>query len=137
MYSVPNFSEHKKHLREYIVDVASEEFGSEFISKVTIPSKAELSNSTKYDLLSWDPIVHMSKKDDQSILSFNEQKYAISICKKIIDTCTSLSNIFTKLLYIRGFSGAGKTWLVLIIEIDAICRVLTISKTVMMAKRLI
>ena len=79
----------------------------------------------------------MSKNDDQSILSFDEQKCAISISKKTIDAYTSLSNIFTKSLCIRGFPGAGKTWSMLIIVVYAICRGSTISTTAMMAKRAI
>ena len=124
-------------MRENKINAAFEEFGSELISKFAIPSKEYLFNSTKHHPLSWHPIDHMSKNDDQSILSLNEQKYAISNCKKTIDAYTTLSNIFTKSLCIRGFPGAGKTWSILIIAVYAICRGLTISSTAMMAKRVI
>ena len=49
----------------------------------------------------------MSKKNAQSILSFHEQKHAISICKKTMDAYAISSNIFTKSLCIHGFPGAG------------------------------
>ena len=79
----------------------------------------------------------MSKNDDQSISSFNEQKDVTLICKKTIDANTSFSNIFTKSLCIHGFPGAEKTWLMSIIALYTICRGLTISTTAMMAKRVI
>ena len=79
----------------------------------------------------------MSKNDDQSIFFFNEQKYAISIYKKAIDAWTSLSNILTKSLCVRGFPGAEKTWSMSVFVIYAICRGWTISMTAMMAKRAI
>ena len=44
LYSDPNFSEHKKQLKENIVDATFEKFGSELISKFTVPSKKDLSN---------------------------------------------------------------------------------------------
>ena len=134
LYSDPNFSEYKKRLQENIIDAIFEEFGTELVSKFATPTEVDLLNSSKYHLLPWDPIVHVSKNDVQSILSFNEQKYAIAICKKIIDTYTSLSNIFTQSLCIRGFPGTGKTWSMLVIVIYAIRRGLTISMTEMMAK---
>ena len=77
-----NFSEYEKQLWKNIIHAKFEEFGSVLVSKYAIPTKADLFNSSKYHPLPWNPIVSMSKNDDQSILSFNEQKYAISICKK-------------------------------------------------------
>ena len=79
-------------------------------------------NSSKHHPLPWDPIIHMSKNDDKAILSFNEQKYSISICKKTVDAYTTLSNIFIQSLCIRGFPGTGKTWSILVIAIYVICR---------------
>ena len=78
-------------------------------------------NSSKHYPLPWDSFVHMPKNDNKSILSFNEQKFAISICK----------------LCISGFPCAGKTWSMLVIVIYAICRGLTISMIAMMVKRAI
>ena len=137
LYSDPDFSEYKNELRENINDAIFEVFGTELVSKFEIPTKVDLLNSSKHHPLPWDPVVHMSENDNQSMLSFNEQKHIISICKETIDAYTSLSNIFTKSMCIRGFPGAGKTWSMLVIEIYAICRGLTIYTTTMMAKRAI
>ena len=82
LYSYPNFSEHMKQSRENIVDAAFERFGSELISKITIPSKEDHLNPRKHHPLSWDPIDHMSKNDNQSILSFNEQNMQFQLVRK-------------------------------------------------------
>ena len=79
----------------------------------------------------------MSKKDDQSISSFNEQKCAISICKKTVDAYASLSNTFSKSLCICDFPCAGKTWSMLVIAIYTICRGLIVSMIAMMTKQAI
>ena len=71
----------KKQLRANIIDAIFEEFGTALVSKFSIPTKADLLNSSKHHPLPWDPIVHMSKNDDQSLLSFDEQKHTISICR--------------------------------------------------------
>ena len=60
-------------MRENRIDAMSEEFGTELISKFAIPKKADLLNSSKHHPLPWDPIVNMSKNDDQSNLSFHDQ----------------------------------------------------------------
>ena len=123
--------------RSNVIDAALEELGVSTIEKCRVPSKEDLMHAKKGLPISWHPVEHFQRNDNQSIESFEEQKLAVQLCKNAIDKYKECSNSFIKCTGIRGCARSGKTWTMEYVLIYALAQGLTVITTSHMARRAI
>lgn len=128
---------YKTTIKSNIIDAALKELSETAIEKCNIPLKQDIMNATKDLPYRWDAVTNYTQGDTQPDSSFNEQKLAIELCTRAIDSYTAVSHIFTKSAGIGGFPGSGKTWSMEYCVIYALCQGLCVVTTAQMARRAI
>ena len=128
---------YKTGIKSNIIDAALKELSETAIENCNIPSKQDIMNATKDLPYQWDAVTNYTQGDAQPDSSFNEQKLAIELCTRAIDSYSAVSHIFTKSAGIGGFPGSGKTWSMEYCVIYALCRGLCVVTTAQMARRAI
>lgn len=124
-------------LKSDIIEAAFEEISETMVEKCGVPAKDELLSATLSNPLEWDAVESMSKYDQQSQESYEEQKIAVMTAVDAIDSITDFTrqSSFTKHVGIRGFPGGGKTWCMMYCVLYAISKGLRLTTTALMAKR--
>ena len=127
---------HRKIVLTRIIDAVYLELEN-LREQYSLPSKEDLIAVTMDNTINWDPIEMFRKGTNQTNESYEEQKLAISLCKKAIDSYINPSSqlTLTKSVAIRGHPGAGKTFCMLYVVIYAITKGLFISPTAKMSHR--
>ena len=90
-----------------------------------------LLNTSIGEPLDWDPVVNFRKTPTQTNASYEEQLFAIKVCFESIHSHLDfMNNGFVKNIIIAGFTGVGKTFVMMYILIYArsnpICTMLSV-----------
>ena len=72
-------------MKENVIDAALKELGESTIIDCDVPTKVDLISATKENPLSWDHVINFSCSKGQPNESFEEQKFAISVCRGSAD----------------------------------------------------
>jgi predicted GIY-YIG superfamily endonuclease len=100
-----------------------------------LPVKEDLMNVvSKENPHNWDAqFVH--DNNTQTLESYNEQKTVIDAIRASIQRYVLGSRGFTKSIIINGPPGAGKTFIMMVASLLALCKGLTVTPTALMAER--
>lgn len=111
--------------------------GEELVVKYNIPEPSVIEVATRESPITWNPIDSFQKSDNQSELSFQEQKLALKICKQAIDYYLNIFDQYkyTKNIGIRGFPGSGKTYCMQYMAFYCLCQGLNCIPMAILAKR--
>jgi hypothetical protein len=127
----------RKEIKSNTLLAAFKELGEELVVKYNIPEPSVIEVATKESPITWNPIDSFQKSDNQSELSFQEQKLALKICKQAIDSYLNIFDQYkyTKNIGIRGFPGSGKTYCMQYMAFYCLCQGLNCIPMAILAKR--
>ena len=104
---------------------------------INVPRKGEIMAATKEKPIQWDPLESFSKSDEQSDLSYKEQRASIDLAVRAVENYSRQFNHLTRTkgVLTHGSPGSGKSFVLLAQGLYAMTQGLRVLSTALMAKR--